>query len=222
MPEGLLTIIPAKSHEEASSILVNALIESITLTETKVSLGLAGGSTPSLTYSMLGEYPEKIFDVIFWLTDERWVDQKDGESNLKMIKDSFNFSQMNIIAPSYSGDNPSNDAEIYTKHLLSSIDNFTHAILGVGEDGHTASIFPNSDTLDKKGMKIVSTKVNATPPIRLTATLELLAEIENLYLLITGDSKKEITNQIINMGKDYPINRLIEMRNETILVSDQL
>ena len=71
-------------------------------------------------------------------------------------------------------------------------------------------------------MKIVSTKVNATPPIRLTATLELLAEIDNLYLLITGDSKKEITNQIINMGKDYPINRLIEMRNETILVSDQL
>ena len=47
MPEGLLTIIPAKSHEEASSILVNALIESITLTETKDSLGLAGGSTPS-------------------------------------------------------------------------------------------------------------------------------------------------------------------------------
>ena len=222
MPEGLLTIIPAKNHKEASSILVGVLIESITSAEKQVSLGLAGGSTPSLAYSMLGEYPEVISDVIFWLTDERWVDERDSQSNLKMIKNSFAFEQMNILAPPYSGDNPSGDAEAYTKHLVSSIKTFTHAILGVGEDGHTASIFPNSDTLEVAGIKIISSKVDTSPPIRLTATLELLAKIENLYLLITGENKKEITNQIINKEGDYPINHLIKLRNETIIISDQL
>jgi 6-phosphogluconolactonase len=222
MPEGLLTIIPAKSHEEASTILVGALIESINSTETMVSLGLAGGSTPSLAYSMLGKYPEVISDIIFWLTDERWVDAEDDQSNLKMIKNSFNLDGMKILAPSFSGDSPSGDADAYTKHLLSSINNFTHAILGVGEDGHTASIFPNSDAIGEKGVKIVLSDVDTTPPIRLTATLELLAKIENVYLLITGENKKEITNKIINKKQDYPINRLIKMREGTILVTDQL
>lgn len=222
MPEGLLTIIPAKNHKEASSILVGVLIESITSAEKQVSLGLAGGSTPRLAYSMLGEYPEVISDVIFWLTDERWVDERDSQSNLKMIKNSFAFEQMNILSPPYSGDNPSGDAEAYTKQLFSSIKTFTHAILGVGEDGHTASIFPNSDTLEVAGIKIISSKVDTSPPIRLTATLELLAKIENLYLLITGENKKEITNQIINKEGAYPINHLIKLRNETIIISDQL
>lgn len=222
MPEGLLTIIPVKNHEEASAVLVGALIESISAEEQEVSIGLAGGSTPSLTYSMLGEYPEVISDVIFWLTDERWVNELDNQSNLKMVKDSFGFEHIKILAPPYSGENPSKDAEIYTNQLVSSINNFTHAILGVGEDGHTASIFPNSDVLDIDGLKIVSSKVDVSPPIRLTATLDLLAKIENLYLLVTGENKKEITNQIINKEGNYPISRLIEMRNETIIISDQI
>ena len=222
MTEGLLTIIPAKNHKEASTILAGTLIESITSAEKQISLGLAGGSTPSLVYSMLGEYPEVISDVIFWLTDERWVDEQDSQSNLKMIKDSFAFEQMKILAPPYSGDSPTSDAEAYTKQLVSSIKSFTHAILGVGEDGHTASLFPNSDALEATGTRIISSKMDTAPSIRLTATLELLARIENLYFLITGENKKEIVNQIINKEGDYPVNQLIKMRNETIIISDQL
>ncbi len=222
MTEGLLTIIPAKNHKEASAILAGTLIESITSADKQISLGLAGGSTPSLVYSMLGEYPEVISDVIFWLTDERWVDEQDSQSNLKMIKDSFAFEQMKILAPPYSGDSPTSDAEAYTKQLVSSITSFTHAILGVGEDGHTASLFPNSDALEAIGIRIISSKVDTAPSIRLTATLELLARIENLYFLITGENKKEIVNQIINKEGDYPVNQLIKMRNETIIISDQL
>ena len=139
-----------------------------------------------------------------------------------MIKDSFAFEQMKILAPPYSGDSPTSDAEAYTKQLVSSITSFTHAILGVGEDGHTASLFPNSDALEAMGIRIISSKVDTAPSIRLTATLELLARIENLYFLITGENKKEIVNQIINKEGDYPANQLIKMRNETIIISDQL
>ena len=222
MPEGLLTIIPANSHEEASSLLTAALIASITSTNEQPSLGLAGGSTPKLTYMMLREYSEVISGLKLWLTDERWVKSSDKESNSRMIKASFNSEKIDLLLPKYSGSNPSIDAEEYTTKLMSSISNFTHGILGIGEDGHTASLFPNSTALDENGLKIIATEVRVEPYVRLTATLELLSKIDNLYLLATGRSKKDIVNNVMNDIKKCPITKLISMRNQTFLISDQI
>ena len=222
VPEGLLTIIPANSHEEASSLLTAALIDSITSTSEQPSLGLAGGSTPQLTYMMLREYSEVLSGVQLWLTDERWVKSSDMESNSRMIKDSFNSEKIELLLPEYSGNSPSIDAIEYTSRLLSSISNFTHGILGIGEDGHTASLFPNSNALDENGIKIIATEVSMEPSIRLTATFELLSKIDNLYLLATGSKKKDIVNKIINDIGKSPTTRLISMRNETFLITDQI
>ena len=222
MPEGLLTIIPANSHEEASSILVTALIESITSTNDKKSLGLAGGSTPQLTYMMLREYPKLISELQLWLTDERWVDSSDKGSNSRMIKDLFDSEKLNLLLPEYSGTNPSIDADNYTTKLISSISNFTHGILGIGEDGHTASLFPNSTALEENTVGIVATKATVEPYIRLTATFKLLSKIDNLYLLATGTKKKDIVHKVIKEIEENPITRLISMRNETIIITDQI
>ena len=56
MSEGLLSIIPTDSHEEASAVLASTLIESFSRYKKPISLGLAGGETPSLTYSMSVSY----------------------------------------------------------------------------------------------------------------------------------------------------------------------
>ena len=220
--EGLLTIIPANSHEEASSILVATLIDSITSTNDKQSLGLAGGSTPQLTYMMLREYSKVISGLQLWLTDERWVDSNNKESNSRMIKESFNSEKIDLLLPEYSGKNPSIDANNYTTKLLSSIKNFTHGILGIGEDGHTASLFPNSNALEENRIGIVATRVSVEPYIRLTATFELLSKIDNLYLLATGTNKKDIVNKVIKEIEESPITKLISMRNETIIITDQI
>ena len=222
MSEGLLSIIPTDSHEEASAVLASTLIESFSSYKKPISLGLAGGETPSLTYSLLSESPKIINTIDFWLTDERWVNHESGESNIKMIKESFNLENLNIIHPHYSGTNPELDAEWYTEKLLSNIHRFTHAILGVGEDGHTASLFPSSSALEEDESKIISTTTKGNSMIRLTATMNFLAKVENVYLLVTGENKKNIVTEIVKNTGDLPINKLISLREETTLITDQV
>jgi len=171
---------------------------------------------------MLREYSKVISGLQLWLTDERWVDSNNIDSNSRMIKDTFNDKKIDLLLPEYSGTNPSIDASKYTKKLFSSIKNFTHGILGIGEDGHTASLFPNSDALEENRVGIVATRVSVEPYIRLTATFEFLSKIDNLYLLATGTNKKDIVNTVIKETKESPITKLISMRNETIIISDQI
>ena len=222
MSQGLLTILSAENHNQASSMLANTLIDLISQNNGEGTIGLAGGSTPSMTYSILGQDPNLLSNVTFWLTDERWVRHDDDLSNYKMIKNSFDEDSISILYPNFSGDDPSLDAEEYTERINSSFTDFTCAVLGVGDDGHTASLFPSSSALVEKGAKFVATNVEAHPRIRLTATFELLAQIKNVYLLITGDGKKDIVAEIIKGEANIPVNRLINSRNETHLLTDQL
>ena len=76
--------------------------------------------------------------------------------------------------------------------------------------------------VDEKGVKFVSTNVEAHPRIRLTATFELLAEIKNVYLLVTGNNKKDIVEEIVKGETNLPVNHLINIRTETHLLTDQL
>ena len=86
MSQGLLTILSAENHNQASSMLANTLIDLISQNNGEGTIGLAGGSTPSMTYSILGQDPNLLSNVTFWLTDERWVHHDDDLSNYKMIK----------------------------------------------------------------------------------------------------------------------------------------
>ena len=136
-----------------------------------------------------------------------------------MINTIFGNSNLNIIEYSYQ-DNPQYSAEKYTAAVLSKIDKFNVAILGVGEDGHIASLFPNTTALevDKKGF--VENEVNIITKWRITSTFQLLKSVEHLYLLVTGENKKEIIKEI---GKEnnLPVNKLIRLRKKTILLTDQ-
>ena len=136
-----------------------------------------------------------------------------------MINTIFGNSNLNIIEYSYH-DDPQCSAENYTTTVLSKIDKFNIAILGVGEDGHIASLFPNTTALeaDKKGF--VENEVNILSKWRITSTFQLLKDVESLYLLVTGENKKEIIKQI---GKEnnLPVNKLIRLRKKTILLTDQ-
>ena len=222
MSQGLLTILQAENHNQASSMLANSLIDIISQNNGEGTIGLAGGATPSLAYSIIGKDPSILSNVTFWLTDERWVHHDDDLSNCKMIKNSFGENSIALLCPEFSGDNALLDAEKYTEKIFSSFTDFTCAVLGVGDDGHTASLFPGSSTLTEQGAKFVVTNVEANPPIRITATFDLLAQINNLHLLVTGNSKKDIVQEIIKGETNLPVNQLINMRNETYLLTDQL
>ena len=184
------------------------------------TIGLSGGSTPKITYSLLKNDIQDLSKIIFWTVDERWVPRDDEYSNQKMLNSIFADSTAKILEVEYSGLSAERDANKYASKLENNITNFDTVILGVGEDGHIASLFPDTVAVNDTENFYVSNEVNILSKWRVTATFKLLKEVDNVYLLVTGNNKKEILKSIMNNG-NTSANKLINERKKTILITDQ-
>ena len=213
-----LEIIKEKTHEECSKLLLKLISNHINEFE-KFSIGLSGGTTPELFYKLFAKKYHEYSNITFWTVDERHVDTTEKISNQKMINSIFNDTKLNVIKYDYNED-PRLSAENYTTKVLEKINKFNIAVLGVGDDGHVASLFPNTRALesDKKGF--VENEVNILTKWRITSTYQLLADVESLYLFVTGENKKEVIQKIGNED-DLPVNKLIGLRKKTTLLTDQ-
>ncbi len=216
-----IEIYKANSHEEASSCLSNLIAKNVLDSQEKdYSIGLSGGNTPKLAYSMMLNDIEDFSNITLWAIDERWLPLNDKNSNQKMIDSNFDQTDAKILKIRYSANNPFEDAEYYSKSLESNISNFDSGIIGLGDDGHIASLFPNTAGLKENEKLIIANEVNIISKWRISSTFNLLSRISNLYLLATGESKKEVLNKAIN-GSGLPINTLLEMRDSTVIITDQ-
>ncbi|MDC1070814.1 6-phosphogluconolactonase [Acidimicrobiia bacterium] len=220
MSESLI-VYKANNHLEASSCLSNLLISEINKSKQDTfSIGLSGGSTPKITYSLLRSDIKDLSKIIFWTVDERWVSKDNDSSNQKLVNSIFSDSEARILEVEYSGVSADEDAKKYSSKIRDNIKSFDTVILGIGEDGHIASLFPGTDAVNEKSALYVSNEVNILSKWRVTATFQLLKEVKNVYLLVTGKSKNEIVKTIMNNG-NTPANKLINERNQTFLITDQ-
>ena len=213
-----LEIFKGNNHIDCSNTLLNLISSEINDSE-NYSLGLSGGSTRKFFYELFAEKYKNYSNIYLWTVDERHVDINDKNSNQRMINSIFSKSNLNIIEYSYEED-PSHSAKNYTTTVFSKVDKFNAAILGVGEDGHIASLFPDTSALNADEKGFVQNEVNILTRWRVTSTFELLKNVENVYLLVTGDNKKNIIEKI---GKEngLPVNGLIRLRKKTVLLTDQ-
>jgi len=220
MSESII-VYKANDHLEASSCLSNLIINEINKSKkNSFTIGLSGGSTPKITYSLLKNDIQDLSKIIFWTVDERWVPRDDEYSNQKMLNSIFADSTAKILEVEYSGLSAERDANNYASKLENNITNFDTVILGVGEDGHIASLFPDTVAVNDTENFYVSNEVNILSKWRVTATFKLLKEVDNVYLLVTGNNKKEILKSIMNNG-NTSANKLINERKKTILITDQ-
>jgi len=220
MSESII-VYKANDHLEASSCLSNLIINEINKSKkNSFTIGLSGGSTPKITYSLLKNDIRDLSKIIFWTVDERWVPRDDEYSNQKMLNSFFADSAAKILDVEYSGLSAEKDANEYASKLENNITNFDTVILGVGEDGHIASLFPDTVAVNDIENYYVSNEVNILSKWRVTATFKLLKEVDNVYLLVTGTNKKEILKSIMNNG-NTSANKLINGRKKTILITDQ-
>lgn len=189
------------------------------------SLVLAGGSTPAGVYRYMAEhYPDFHWENIdFFLGDDRCVPEADKDSNYKMVQENL-FSLIPHKAEQiYTIDqtlSPEEGAELYHKRVKNYLETnycFDLVLLGLGADGHTASLFPGYPELDEKVKCAVATEKEAplAPYVRrITMTSPALNRCSNMMYLIRGEEKKEIMDSVMKSKfnhrsvKEYPVSRL--------------
>ena len=213
-----LKICKEKNHEDASNKLYE-LINSKISSNKNYNIGLSGGSTPKEFYKILAKNNKDQENITLWTVDDRHVSIESDLSNQLMINEIFSNTSFNILHYEYE-ENPHESAQKYTKLVLSNITKFNAAILGVGEDGHIASLFPDTEAMNNGSFGFVANEVNILSKWRITSTFDLLETIEDVFLLVTGDNKNSILQQIGN-NNSLPVNELINRRKKTTLITDQ-
>lgn len=183
------------------------------------TLAVSGGSTPKLLFQKLADHAELDWsNVRITLVDERWVDDQSDRSNAKLVKANLlsGHAAAAQFVPLFGGGEAPTEASIDAVNAnLSDMGlPFDAVILGMGNDGHTASFFPGGDTLAKalsdKGPVVALSADGAEEP-RVTWTLPNLLNTAALYLHIEGQAKADTLAKALEDGpvEDMPIRAVL-------------
>jgi 6-phosphogluconolactonase len=215
-----LTALVERSHD-----LVKEKIEQSITARGICTLALAGGSTPKPLYEMLSQDSLPWENIhIFW-GDERYVPPTHPDSNEKMARtawlDQVQIPHTNIHPMPTLSSNPELDAEEYDTHLREffsvqpgEFPCFDLILLGMGDDGHTASLFPHTPALRIRDRLITVGNKNEEP--RLTFTVPLINTASCVLFMVAGANKQKALEQVfLPEGDDfnYP-SRLIKPQGE--------
>ncbi|SFV36398.1 6-phosphogluconolactonase [Devosia crocina] len=185
----------------------------------EAAIAVSGGSTPGKFFGALGKTRDIDWSkVVVTLVDERWVDETSDRSNALLVNEKMLQGPAAVarFLPLYSGgETPDADQIEKTNALVSSLPKpFAAVILGMGNDGHTASFFPGGDTLSDalsaEGPTLAIHAPGAGEP-RITFTLPRLLETDGLYLHIEGDEKAAVLETALGDGpiEDMPIRAVL-------------
>jgi len=200
------------------------LIVRIAAASGNFALNLSGGSTPKRLYALLAKPPYR--DRIDWsrlhlfFGDERYVPHDDPESNYLMAEETLiahvPVPRENVHAVP-SGPSPAGAASAYEATLKAyygaqELDPgrplFDVTLLGLGPDGHTASLFPGSSALNEKERWVLPVIGAKPPPQRITMTYPVLDSSAAVAFLVTGEEKAPIIERLHSGDKSLPAGRI--------------
>lgn len=182
-------------------------------------LAVSGGSTPGRFFQVLGRNRSIDWSkVVVTLVDERWVPETSPRSNAGLVNEKLLQGPAAVarFVPLWSGgDEPTDAAIARTNMAISALPTpFDAVILGMGNDGHTASFFPGGDSLAAaltgEGPAIAIRAPGAGEP-RVTLVLKRLLDASGLYLHIEGEEKLATLEQASGDGpiEDMPIRAVL-------------
>lgn len=188
--------------------IIGILSDAIKQNDT-ASLVVSGGRTPARLFNALSTADLDWSKVFITLADERWVDGDNDASNAKMVRAQLLINKAasaNFIDLKTRHENAEDAVRECTDNLSVMRRPFDVLILGMGEDGHTASLFPCSAQI-KDGLNLDSGKIfiavqpTTAPNQRMSLTLPALLNSQNIFVHLTGESKKQVLKDAMS-GND--------------------
>jgi 6-phosphogluconolactonase len=226
--------INIKEFSDRSSLVeefsqqIGELLSRGIITSGRASIALSGGSTPVALFERLSllDIPWKDVDII--LVDARWVEATDDDSNERLVRQ--HLLRNKAAAASFSGMKNSaitaGDGEKECEQQLLNISRpFDVLILGMGGDGHTASLFPGAEKLAvatamDSGRTCIGLAPLTAPHERMSLTLPVILDSRQLFLHIVGQEKKDVLNKALNDGpsQDMPIRFVLRQQSTPLSV----
>ncbi|HZY65195.1 MAG TPA: 6-phosphogluconolactonase [Rubrobacteraceae bacterium] len=197
-------------------------------------VALAGGSTPEATYEMLAteEYADRLdwSKVHVFFGDERSVPPDDEDSNYRMANEALlSHVPVGSVHRMKGELHPDEAAAEYEEELREFFGTpgrppeFDLIQLGIGDDGHTASLFPNTPALDVTDCWVAQNPVPKLETVRITLTLPVLNAAKAISFLIAGEGKAEALREVLEGDADpydYP-SKFVQPVGELNWMADQ-
>jgi len=209
MPALTVAADPEGAAEAAAEVLLR-LVSGALVARGEAHVALAGGRTPRRVYELLHERLVHRGDVHLWFSDERVVDPGSPESNLAMVGGSLlagatiSERRLHRIPVEHGAEEA---AALYAAELaavlppagVDGLPTLDVALLGLGEDGHTASLFADGPGLTPgSGWAVAVSDAPKPPPERVTLTVELLAAARAVVFLAVGAEKRPAVEAVLS------------------------
>lgn len=182
---------------------------------------VSGGRTPIGFFQQLAKQDIAWDRVSITLADERWVDASHSDSNERLVRENLLIHRA-TDASFISLKNKAMSAQKGQKELatrLKQVGKFSAVVLGMGNDGHTASLFPGMTNLVsgldmESGLDCLATSPDTAPHERITLTLPRLLRSTIIFLHLTGTSKLQMLEEVLE-GRDiyeFPIRSVLQQK----------
>jgi 6-phosphogluconolactonase len=176
----------------------------------RVTIGLAGGSTPRTTYQSLTEMGLDWDKTDLWLSDERWVPHDHERSNGRMVVETLlGSAEPRLHRPIWNVNLEASDSAAHYEATIRALHHdhrpdLVH--LGLGADGHTASLFPGTRALEATWRWVVANPIDGET--RITSTYPLLWQAGTLLVQVSGSDKAVAVRN--SLDGNTPASRLVE------------
>jgi 6-phosphogluconolactonase len=189
-----------------------------------VHIAVAGGSTPQRAYELLGDMQGTWSHVHLWLGDERCVPADHEDANQRMVRESLldrlRADDRPVLHAVRGELTPEDAAWLYANEVVRVMGEkpvFDFVLLGMGPDGHTASLFPGRAEAEAAEAPVIGIRqAPKPPPERITLTMPVLRRARYTVLLATGESKREALARVRAGDEALPSARLGEDLNEIV------
>ena len=205
-------------HDAADFILQHA--RAALAERDQFRIALSGGNTPRPVYTEFARIGRELpWDRIFFtFGDERCVPPDDAQSNFRMARESL-FVPAAVPAKSIARMRGEIDPQIAAQEYQDNLDLlatqggemiYRHdlILLGMGDDGHTASLFPETAALEEKTRKVVANFVPKLDAWRITFTFPLISQARNVCFLANANKNAALLEQVVQGDQQYPAARV--------------